>query len=42
MVKTFSQRQGSRDNHEGGEEMERVVILPAAILLGHFLLAAAM
>ncbi len=39
MVEMFSQRQRSRDNHEGGEEMERVVIV-VVILLGHFLLAA--
>jgi hypothetical protein len=42
MVKPLNERQRSRDNHEGGEEeMERLVILPAAILLGHLLLAAA-
>ena len=38
MVEMFSQRQRSRDNHEGGE-VERVVIV-VVILLGHFLLAA--
>jgi hypothetical protein len=42
MVTTLlNERQRSRDNHQGGEEMERLVILPAAILMGHLLLAAA-
>jgi hypothetical protein len=41
MVKPLNERQRSRDAHEGGGEMERLVILPAAILLGHLLLAVA-
>jgi hypothetical protein len=41
MVKSLNERQRRRDDREGGEEMERVVILPVAILLGHLLFAAA-